>query len=173
MKRSSLTRTCLAGALIAGLGVASLTNSAAAAPTGKGQGAAVFVKKIDNARTLGRVGEIVFNPPPIITIGPFSAGAFLVTFSSRVDTAHVTSDQVDIQCRILADHGRVDLLQPKFRVPKASYLPLTAFAAFTTSGAGPIAVKCAASDAGFPVVMQVVIDSMQLIVQRVSTVESS
>ncbi|CAB4898895.1 unannotated protein [freshwater metagenome] len=173
MKRNSVIRRCLAGVLVAGLGVASLTTSAAAAPTGKGQGAAVFVKKIDNARTLGRVGESVFNPPPIITIGPFSAGAFFVTFSSRVDTTNVTGDQVDIQCRIVADRGRVNLLQPKFRLARASYLPLTAFAAFTTSGAGPIAVKCSASDAGTPVVTQVVIDSMQLMVQRVSTVLAS
>ena len=173
MKRNSVIRTCLAGVLVAGLGVASLTTSAAAAPTGKGQGAAVFVKNNDAARTLGRIGETALDPPPIIALGPFSAGAFFVTFSSRVDTKNLTRDQVDIQCRIVADRGRLNLLQPKFRLAKASYLPLTAFAAFTTSGAGSIAVKCWASDAGTTVAMEVAVDSSQLIVQRVSMVHAS
>jgi hypothetical protein len=174
MKRGSVVRTCLAGALVVGLGVGPLTATAMATPSGKGQGVAVVVKKNDIARWLGRLGESYNNTPPVISLGRFSAGAFFVTFSSRVDTTNVIDDQVDIQCRILADHGRVDLLQPKFRVLKASYLPLTAFAAFTTSGAGSIAVKCytfhPSDPTGTSVAMQVVIDSMQLIVQRVSTV---
>ena len=169
MNRSSLVRTCLAGAIVAGLGVATLTAPASATPSGKspvrGLGAYVKPSGLVSLRSMDTVNKVV-------VIGPFSAGSYVVSFTARVDTTDVTGLSADVRCAVVADRGLVDAGGPTFRFPSGGYWPLSISAAFTTTAPGSIAIRCGASDSGNPIPRQVGVESGQVIVQRVSTVHS-
>jgi hypothetical protein len=169
MKRSSVFLTCLAGALVTGLGVATLTAPASATTSGKspvrGLGAYVKNSGLVSLRSMDAVNKVV-------VIGPFSAGSYVVSFTARVDTTDVTGPSADVRCAVVADRGLVDVGGPMFRFPSGGYLPLSISAAFTTTAPGSIAIRCGASDSGNPIPRQVAVGNGQVIVQRVSTVHS-
>ena len=169
MNRNRLIRSTLAGALAAGLTLISVT-VAMAAPAGKSptRGTGVYVK--------GNGSEIPLGSPnrqtSIITMGPFSAGSYVVSFSSRANTGAVVGNSADIQCFIVADRGNVSPPTPMFRFLSGLYFPLNYSVAITTTKPGKIAARCTASYGGNPIPGQVTLDSSQLLVQRVSTVHN-
>jgi hypothetical protein len=102
----------------------------------------------------------------VITMGPFSAGSYLVSFSTRINTGRVASLTVDVECLLVSNGANVS--GSMIRYPSGLYVQYAFTSAITTSAPGRIAVKCYASDAGNPVTGEVVVDGSQLIVQRVS-----
>ena len=169
MNRNGLIRSTLAVALVAGLTLTSVT-AAMATPAGKSptRGTGVYVKQNGSVIPLGPPNR----PASIMTMGPFSAGSYVVSFSSRADTGAVNGYSADIQCFIVADRGTVSPATPMFRLSPGLLLPLNYSVAITTTKPGKIAVRCTASDGGNPIPGQVTVDSSQLMVQRVSTVHN-
>jgi hypothetical protein len=163
MNRNSLIRSTLVGALAAGLALTSVT-AAMAAPsnTPLKRGPGTYAKQVYTQKELGPSTQMT----SIISMGPFSAGSYLVSFSTRINTGGGASQTVDVQCFLVSNGANVS--QSMFRYPRGLYVQSAFTSAITTSAPGRIAVKCYAGNGGNPVPGEVSVDGSQLIVQRVS-----
>ena len=163
MNRNSLIRSTLAGAIAAGLILTSVTAATAASaskPLKRGPG--TYVKNVYVQKELGPPNALT----SVITMGPFSAGSYLVSFSTRVNTGAGLSERVDVQCFLFSNGESAPT--SLFRYPRGLYVQYALTSALTISVPGRIAVKCFAASGGNPVPGEVSVDGSQLIVQRVT-----
>jgi len=163
MNRIRMVRSTLSGALAAGL-ILTSASVAMAAPsnTPLKRGPGTYAKQVNPQKELGPPTQMT----SVITMGPFSAGSYLVSFSTRINTGNAVSSTVDVQCFLVSNGANVS--QSMFRYPRGLYVQSAFTSAITTSAPGRIAVKCYASNGGNPVPGEVSVDGSQLIVQRVS-----
>ena len=128
MNRKSLICTCLAGALATGLTLTSV-GAAMAAPADKPvkRGPGTYAKQVYTQKELGPSTQMT----SVISMGPFSAGSYLVSFSTRINTGGGASLTVDMQCFLVSNGANVS--QSLFRYPRGLYVQSAFTSAITTS----------------------------------------